>query len=127
MYNASKAALTSAGETWRLELAPLGVRVMTLVTGGLQTNFVDNVQTPVRPEDSYYSSVWGVISKPPEKSKYSMDPAVYARDVFRAIESGASGKVWVGGGAGMARALLWLLPQSMAVSLYFIFSFPFLP
>jgi 1-acylglycerone phosphate reductase len=43
-YNATKAALIVAGEGWRLELAPLGVRVITLITGGVATNFLNSTR-----------------------------------------------------------------------------------
>jgi 1-acylglycerone phosphate reductase len=61
IYNASKAALIAASEGWRLELAPLGVRVITLITGGIATNFLTNLQTVELPEDSYYICVKDVI------------------------------------------------------------------
>lgn len=42
VYNASKAALAMLSETMRLELAPFGVRVVDLKTGGVRTNFIGN-------------------------------------------------------------------------------------
>ncbi|KAK5996383.1 Short-chain dehydrogenase cctT [Cladobotryum mycophilum] len=113
MYNASKAALIQAGETWRLEMAPLGVRVITLVTGGVATNFFANVQTLVFPENSYYQSIKDIIQDNPEQNPYGMKPEDFALDVFRQVEKGTTGKHWVGGGAGIARSALWLLPQGI--------------
>ena len=37
-YNAVKAALHTYSDTLRVELAPLGVRVITVVTGGVKSN-----------------------------------------------------------------------------------------
>ncbi|KAK8090499.1 short-chain dehydrogenase protein [Apiospora phragmitis] len=42
VYNASKAALAMLSQTLRMELAPFGVRVMELKTGGVRTNIIAN-------------------------------------------------------------------------------------
>ncbi|KAI1255414.1 hypothetical protein MGN70_003480 [Eutypa lata] len=39
-YNASKAALQHWSNTLRVELAPLGVKVMTIITGEIGTNIL---------------------------------------------------------------------------------------
>ncbi|KAK7954813.1 NADPH-dependent 1-acyldihydroxyacetone phosphate reductase [Apiospora saccharicola] len=43
-YAASKAAAASFTESLRLELAPLGVRVVNLLTGGVKSGFTSNTQ-----------------------------------------------------------------------------------
>lgn len=53
VYNASKAALHAYSDTLRVELAPLGVRVITIVTGGVQSNIARTER--VLPEGSYYT------------------------------------------------------------------------
>ncbi|KAK7927502.1 NAD(P)-binding protein [Apiospora marii] len=42
VYNASKAALAMFTQTLRMELAPFGVRVVELKTGGVKTNIIAN-------------------------------------------------------------------------------------
>lgn len=116
IYNASKAALIHGSETWRLEMAPLGVRVMTLVTGGIATNFFVNMQTLIFPENSYYKPIKDIIEEVPEENPYGQKPDLFAQDVLQRVERGATGKQWVGGGAGIARFGLWLLPQGAVVS-----------
>lgn len=116
IYNASKAALIHGGETWRLEMAPLGVRVMTLVTGGIATNFFVNMQTLIFPENSYYKPIKDIIEDNPEENPYGMKPEVFAQDVLSRVEKGANGKQWVGGGASIGRFGLWLMPQGAIVS-----------
>jgi 1-acylglycerone phosphate reductase len=116
MYNASKAALISGSETWRLELAPLEVRVITLVTGGIATNFMTNLQTLTMPESSYYQPIRDVIEVGFEENPYGMKPEVFAKQVLQKVERGATGKIWIGGGVGMIRPALWLMPQSIVVS-----------
>lgn len=116
MYNASKAALITGSETWRLELAPLGVRTITLMTGGIATNFMANLQTLALPESSFYTSIKDLIQDKPEQNPYGIKPEVFARQLLQKVESGATGKVWLGGGVGIVRACLWLLPSGMIVS-----------
>ncbi|RFU79398.1 short-chain dehydrogenase reductase [Trichoderma arundinaceum] len=113
IYNATKAALIQAGEVWRLEMAPLGVRVITLITGGIATNFFVNLQTLTFPENSYYKSIKDIIEDNPEQNPYGMKPELFAQNVLQQVEKGTTGKYWVGGGAGLARFALWLLPQSV--------------
>lgn len=105
-----------ASETWRLEMAPLGVRVITLMTGGIATNFFGNLQTLDFPDNSYYKGIKEIIEQKPEQNPYGMKPEEVAQEVLQLVEKGASGKHWVGGGVGIARMALWLLPQSAVVS-----------
>jgi NAD(P)-dependent dehydrogenase (short-subunit alcohol dehydrogenase family) len=95
MYTSSKAALTQAGEAWRLELAPLGVRVITLMTGGVATNFTGNIPALELPKSSYYLGVEDVIrqqqSQKPEDIPMSTKPEDFAQEVLRLVERGATG------------------------------------
>ncbi|KAH8676121.1 short-chain dehydrogenase/reductase [Xylariales sp. PMI_506] len=59
-YNASKAAVHAMAQTLRLELAPLGVRFVTVVTGGVSTNIYDNAPVNL-PEDSFYAPIAATI------------------------------------------------------------------
>ncbi|KAL7935833.1 hypothetical protein V8C35DRAFT_333641 [Trichoderma chlorosporum] len=113
IYNATKAALIQASETWRLEMAPLGVRVITLVTGGIATKFFVNLQTLTFPENSYYNCVKDIIEDNPQENPYGVKPEVFALDVLNRVEKGATGKQWVGGGASIGRFALWIMPQGI--------------
>ncbi|CAK7220120.1 NADPH-dependent 1-acyl dihydroxyacetone phosphate reductase [Sporothrix bragantina] len=63
-YNASKAAVNSFGHTLRVELAPLGVRVVTIVTGAVSTHLFDNATPRCNlPEDSLYVTLKDRIEK----------------------------------------------------------------
>lgn len=90
---------------------------MTLVTGGIATNFFVNMQTLIFPENSYYKSIKDIIEDHPEENPYGQKPDAFARDVLQRVEGGATGKQWVGGGAGIARFGLWLMPQGAVVSI----------
>lgn len=116
MYGASKAALIQVGEALRLEVAPLGIRVVTLVTGGVQTRFIGNLEPVVLANESYYHSIKDVIEEQPEKIPFAVTPEAFAIDVFRKVEGGAVGKIWIGGGAALARVAYWLLPEWAIVS-----------
>lgn len=121
IYQASKAALTRFSEVLRLELAPLGVRVITLVTGGVATKFVANLQASELPQGSYYMPVKDVIAEKSKEIPYAMAPEVYAEEVLRNVERGATGMVWVGGAAGWVRLAFWFAPQWLLVR----FSYPY--
>ncbi|KAH7018340.1 uncharacterized protein B0I36DRAFT_354631 [Microdochium trichocladiopsis] len=59
LYNASKAALDTFGATIRPELAPLGVRVVTLKTGAIQTDLFAHTPSSEVPSQSYYRADLG--------------------------------------------------------------------
>jgi 1-acylglycerone phosphate reductase len=117
IYNASKAALIQAGGVWRLEMAPLGVRVLTLITGGVQTKFLSNATSLELPEDSYYRGIKDIILDQSDHVQYGVSLEVYAREVVQQIDKGTTGKCWIGGGAGIARLALGLFPQRALVSI----------
>lgn len=108
--------MITAGEGWRLELAPLGVRVITLVTGGIATSFLKNLEPVKLPEDSYYTSIKDMIEEQPEHVPMGMKPEAFALDVLRHVEKGSTGKIWIGGGAAIMRPAAWLSPQCLLVS-----------
>ena len=116
VYAAAKAALTQASETWRLELAPLGVRVIVLITGGIATKFLNNMPNVELPEDSYYLCIKDVIAKEEEGVPFGVKPEVFAQDVLRYVENGTKGKIWIGGASTLARLAVWLFPQAILVS-----------
>lgn len=118
MYNGSKAALATASETWRLELQPLGVRTITLVTLAVKTNsFADKPRYEI-PEDSNYYEIrdfiYGLTDGRLQAS--GITPKEFAAQVIRAVENGSAGTVWAGGNASMTRFAWWLLPRFLRVS-----------
>ncbi|KKY27177.1 putative short-chain dehydrogenase [Diplodia seriata] len=54
-YAASKAAMQKLGETLRLEMQPLGVRVITVVSGAVESKVFDNGGGFKSPEGSLYA------------------------------------------------------------------------
>lgn len=64
-YNASKAALAAISDTLRVELAPVGVRVVHIVTGAVSSHLMENKGAPADavPEESMYSAIRQHIEK----------------------------------------------------------------
>ncbi|PYI07006.1 putative short-chain dehydrogenases/reductase [Aspergillus sclerotiicarbonarius CBS 121057] len=65
VYSSSRSAGTRISETLRLEMAPLGVRVVTVILGGVQTSGNDPANIPdlELPPDSYYRKITAVIDR----------------------------------------------------------------
>lgn len=118
MYNASKAAVHLYSSTLRLELAPLSVRVLTIVTGMVATAFLANVPTPVLPASSLYRPVASNIEAMArgENVKNPMASDVYANEVVKDVLGGETGQVWRGTDAGLAKIGKSLFPGWLIVS-----------
>ncbi|MDX1734808.1 MAG: SDR family oxidoreductase [Halioglobus sp.] len=57
-YCSSKAAMHSLSDALRMELAPLGIHVVTVQPGGIRSSFGDHAEEGLRlPDDSLYKSV----------------------------------------------------------------------
>ncbi|GIJ90536.1 hypothetical protein Asppvi_009493 [Aspergillus pseudoviridinutans] len=76
VYNASKAALHSLSDTMRIELAPFGVKVTTVITGGVQSRLAreDRQLAP----DSLYK---GILPEYNRRVQHSQEGAM-SRDVY---------------------------------------------
>ncbi|KAF1978091.1 NAD(P)-binding protein [Bimuria novae-zelandiae CBS 107.79] len=92
VYAASKAALHAYSDTLRVELAPLGVRVITIVTGGVKSNIARTHRE--LPEGSYYVPIADQYEKRLTLSQQmGMDTRQYARSCVRHVLGGES---WLG-------------------------------
>ena len=120
IYNSSKAAAILGSETWRLELAPLGVRTLTLVTAGTKSNVFTNMGPPKIPETSYYYGIRDYVEElcDGRMQKDAITPEKFGAKVVREVEKGRTGKYWIGEGATSARLAVWLLPDWAMVSLH---------
>ncbi len=118
IYNSSKAAAILGSETWRLELAPLGVRTLTLVTAAVKSNVFGNINHAALPGNSYYRGVRDYYDElfDGKVQDDGITPKQLGAKVVRQVEKGATGKLWVGGGAAGARWAAWLLPDWAMVS-----------
>ncbi|OTB07722.1 hypothetical protein M426DRAFT_228230 [Hypoxylon sp. CI-4A] len=115
VYNSSKAALATASETWRHELAPLGVRTITLITCAVKTNAKKNATRakPELPESSKYIEIRDFIHSLSDGRLQDggISARQYATKVVRDVEKGTVGTVWAGTSAALFRLVWWLSPQ----------------
>ncbi|KAI1389068.1 putative short-chain dehydrogenase/reductase [Hypoxylon trugodes] len=119
MYNSSKAAMTCISETLRLELAPVGVRVVTAMVGEMATQIYSHGgggggadYSPSLPEGSWYKPVEDIL-RTQGQGQFQVnneDPRVTARNLVTDTLGGKRGKIWRGGNAGFASVASWLLP-----------------
>ena len=115
IYNASKAALHSYSAALRIEIAPLGVHVITVVTGGVKSR-IARVKRSLQ-EDSAYKELENAYQKRQIHSqKVGAKTDLYAMEVAKKV-LGAEGwlwktkTIWAGGSAGTVRWLSWILPE----------------
>ncbi|EAU37707.1 predicted protein [Aspergillus terreus NIH2624] len=93
VYNASKAALHSFSETLRVELAPFGVNVTTVVTGGVQSRIArtqrsllpNSIYAPI--EDEYHRRVT-------HSQDGAMPNTAYAKSVVAQVLYGSAPWRW---------------------------------
>ncbi|KAI1208019.1 putative short-chain dehydrogenase/reductase [Annulohypoxylon truncatum] len=107
-YNASKAAVHAIARTLRVELAPLGVRFVTLVTGGVNSKLFDNAPTRL-PDDSVYAPVRQVIEgREFLRDATFVEAEVYARQVVAdLLRPSVRLNVWRGGMVMFGWILSW--------------------
>ncbi|CAM1509576.1 Fc.00g033150.m01.CDS01 [Cosmosporella sp. VM-42] len=112
-YNASKAAASSLTEGLRIELAPFGIRVINLITGGVKSAFYDNAHRPELAADSIYNLAKDEIERPmagDQKGMHKPDAMTWARQVAKDLaQRKPPYLVFRGASAGTAR-LATLLP-----------------
>jgi 1-acylglycerone phosphate reductase len=118
VYNASKAALHAYSETLRVELAPFGVAVAVVVTGGVRTNIART--TRALPEDSLFLPVEDSFVRRLRDSQVgAMDAEEYARRVVDVlIRRPRAQTVWEGAHVWKVWAVLtflgrWVLDWAM--------------
>jgi NAD(P)-dependent dehydrogenase (short-subunit alcohol dehydrogenase family) len=118
VYSSSRCAGTRISETLRLELAPLGVRVVTVILGGVQTSGNDpsNIADLELPPKSYYQKVTAVIDRHKKTvvhpNKQNIDIA--AKNVVDDVLSGRGPFIR----RGQASTLSWLFNTFIPYGLF---------
>ncbi|KAL4875004.1 putative short-chain dehydrogenases/reductase [Aspergillus karnatakaensis] len=108
IYSSSRAAQTRLSETLRLELAPLGVRVVTVILGGVETqgNNPANIPDLELPGSSHYREIIDIIDRHKKtqvhQNKQNIETA--ARNIVGDV---LSGKGWFIR-RGMASTTSWV-------------------
>lgn len=115
VYNATKAALHSYSDTLRVELAPFGVRVVTVVTGGVKSNISRTHRT--LPEDSIYLPLAEEYETRQTHSQANAIPnEQYARSVVRQVLGKPSkDTIWEGGKSWLVWFISSFFPRRVMV------------
>lgn len=118
IYGASKAAMASLSETLRLELTPLGVRVITVMAGNVETRFWESRTEFALPPGSMYGPIASTIADAASGrlGGKQLPANVFSRGILNAVEAGRYGLVWEGALAGTARWVLKFIPIGLLVS-----------
>ncbi|KAM6516771.1 hypothetical protein FALCPG4_014944 [Fusarium falciforme] len=104
-YNASKAAVSAYSDTLRLELDPLGVRVVTLFMGEVSTGLMSAGNISFGPDSLYADLEEKVKERSLEHARTSIRPEPFAQQVVDSVLKHKASYVWKGTNA----FLIWLL------------------
>ncbi|ORX96161.1 hypothetical protein BCR34DRAFT_677392 [Clohesyomyces aquaticus] len=111
-YNASKAALHSYTDSLRIEMAPLKVQVVLIVTGGVKSKISD-VKKRLQPDSLYQSIEESYMLRQGNSQGTAMPTETYAKKVVGdLLNSKTKGWIWRGHQATLVKWLAWLVPRS---------------
>ena len=115
-YNMSKAAVTAMGRTLRRELAPLGVRVVTIKTGVMNTRLFGN-DTATLPEGSLYEPIRDILdTRKFREGVWETAPEVWGKSVAdELLKPEPRAVFWTGALTFIAWVLSWLGWETMLV------------
>lgn len=106
-YSASKAAMAMFNDIQRIELEPLGIKVVDLKTGSLESNFGENKSNPYSlPDDSPYQPIKDEVLRVvtgETTEAYAEDREAWARNVVNDLMKNPDSppsQIWRGGAAG---------------------------
>jgi NAD(P)-dependent dehydrogenase (short-subunit alcohol dehydrogenase family) len=110
-YSASKAAIAMFNDIQRIELDPLGIKVVDLKTGSLESNFGSNKSNPYSlPDDSPYQPIKDEVLKVvtgETTEAYAEDRKAWAKNVVKDLlknPDSPPSQIWRGGAAGTISA-----------------------
>jgi 1-acylglycerone phosphate reductase len=121
IYNSSKSATTAISETLRIELAPLGVRVVTALLGGISTNGNDpgrkgDIELPA---SSYYQKIRDILNHHYKGLQFTKkhDINVAAGHIVDDVLSGNSIFIRRGEGSSLSWICNMLFPHALLTSM----------
>lgn len=105
--------------TLRIELAPLDVRVVTVMCGSVDTPMFGKPGGRMSlPETSHFYHVQDAAYKERiDHQEKAMDVNVLADKLVRDILAGATGTIWRGALSSLVRMMPWVLPSRFVDSL----------
>ncbi|KAK1640592.1 putative short-chain dehydrogenases/reductase [Colletotrichum phormii] len=105
-YNATKAAVAAYSDTLRLEVAPLGLRVLTVYMGEVATSIIQANNIAFDRDSLYVDAEDKLRERSATHEKTTMKPDEFARQVVPLVlKNGGSPYVWKGTNAW----LVWFL------------------
>ncbi|EPY51947.1 1-acyldihydroxyacetone phosphate reductase [Schizosaccharomyces cryophilus OY26] len=117
-YNASKAALLAYANTLRVELAPFGVQVTSIMTGLISTSVFKKPNSKLNEESISVNSIYypyrtDLLSAPSFGDKATMSAQQYAEEVFQKLT--ARGRWYQSFRKGVRPAQLWAGQHSQLI------------
>ncbi|KAI8964821.1 putative short-chain dehydrogenase/reductase [Daldinia sp. FL1419] len=107
-YSASKAAVHAISRTLRVELAPLGVKFVTLMTGSVKSKLFENAPTKLPEHSLYRAAVGNIENREFLKRAPFMDTDVFAKQVVNdLLKPKPKLNIWHGGMTTLAWILTW--------------------
>ncbi|KAI0098690.1 NAD(P)-binding protein [Nemania sp. FL0031] len=105
-YNATKAALAHWSNTLRVEMAPLGVKVLTVISGEIGTNILKRDSRRVLPEGSFFSPLSAEFELHVQRVPDTTDRFEYAKNVVaQSVRTSPPAWFWCGKGTALIRFL----------------------
>lgn len=95
-YNATKAAVASYSDTLRLEVQPLGIKVITLYMGEVSTPLMSTDNINFGPNSIYRDIEDSVKARTTKHLAGTMSPAQFAREVVDEVIGGKHPYLWKG-------------------------------
>lgn len=116
VYCASKAALHSLSDALRMELAPFGVRVLTVQPGAINTAFASRARQEaeqvLKPDSLWWPMREGVMRRAHASQDHPTSAADFAKILMSQLSKAhCAGIVGIGRGAVILPLLARLLPQ----------------
>ncbi|KAI9697564.1 MAG: hypothetical protein M1820_007763 [Bogoriella megaspora] len=109
IFASSKSAVARMSETLRIELEPLGVRVVTSICGSTNTPMFEKGGPMELPETSYYHGVQDAAWKERmDHQRQATNVDVLAGQLVEDIHSGVRGVIWHGAFSSLVRWASWL-------------------
>lgn len=116
-YNASKAALHAYSNTLRVELAPFGVRVVIIVTGGVLSH-IARTNRELSPDSLYLAVKEDYERRTKHSQEVGMPVEKYAKQVVSKLTVGNPRRnIWAGYGVLQVWLATTFFPQSFLVRL----------
>ena len=113
VYASAKAAQIRMSEVMRIEMEPLGVRVVTVMLGSVDTPIFGKPGGQMHlPETSYYYEIQEHNYKQRMTHQgQSMKVEPFAKQLVKDLLSGNRGTLWLGTFATLVRFATWATPQ----------------